>query len=129
MSCWLGFLIVIQATQVQLMGRELRSCFRTTHCCHSENKRTNQIFFPSDTKHPIEIRSHGSKHGILPNIKDISKHYFHFFHFMVFTPFMEFCDFFMTLKLQKRFPYITLLKKVLIDLNFQSWWVLSMDLV
>ena len=40
---------VIQATQVQFLGGELRSCFRTTHCCHSENKRTNYIFFLSDT--------------------------------------------------------------------------------
>ena len=64
---------VIQATQVQFLGGELRSCFRTTHCCHSENKRTNYIFFLSDTKHPIEeIRNHGSKQRILPNIKDVS---------------------------------------------------------
>ena len=51
---------------------------------------------------------------------------FHFFPFMVFTPFMEFYDFFKTPKLQKQFPYITILKTALI-LNFQSWWVLSMD--
>ena len=61
---------------MQFLGRELRSCLRTTHCCDSENKRTNYIFFLSgDTKHPIkEIRNHGSKQGNLPNIKDVSEH-------------------------------------------------------
>ena len=39
----LGFLVFTQATQVQFLGRELRSLFRTAHCCLSEISRTARI--------------------------------------------------------------------------------------
>ena len=39
---WLGFLVFIQATQVQFLGRELRSFSRTAHCCLS--KITSRTF-------------------------------------------------------------------------------------
>ena len=39
---WLGFLVFIQAIQVQFLGRELRSFSRTAHCCLS--KITSRTF-------------------------------------------------------------------------------------
>ena len=37
MIWWLGVLVFIRTTQVQFLGRELRSLFRTIHCCLSRS--------------------------------------------------------------------------------------------
>ena len=66
---WLGFLVSIQDTQVQFLGRELRSCFMPLF--QRIARRDKKAFFSDQCKEIEENNRMGKTRDLFKKIRDI----------------------------------------------------------